>query len=80
MGRQNSKKIKKTSFLDVINSSKSTEDSEVFTMHLAYTNEISGGQQTSGWLSEKAPALKSKFDTDQKNLLEYIAQTQSRER
>jgi hypothetical protein len=38
-------------------------------MHLAYTNEFSGGQQTAGWLSEKATSRKSKFELDQKNHL-----------
>jgi len=36
-------------------------------MYLVYTNEFSGGQKTSGWLSEKAPAHhKSKFETNEK--------------
>jgi hypothetical protein len=38
-------------------------------MHLAYTSEFSGGQQTAGWLAEKATAHKTKFETDQENKL-----------
>jgi len=35
-------------------------------LHLDYMNEFSGGQQTAGWLSEKAMVHKIKFKTDQK--------------
>jgi hypothetical protein len=36
-------------------------------MHLAYTSEFSGGQQTAGWLAEKATSHKTKFKINQKN-------------
>jgi hypothetical protein len=36
-------------------------------MHIGYTSEFSGGAQTAGWLSAKATAHKTKFETDQKN-------------
>lgn len=35
-------------------------------MHLAYTNEFSGGYETAGWLLENATAHNSKFAMDQK--------------
>jgi len=42
-------------------------------MHLAYTSEFSGGPQTAGWLSDKATAHKTKFETNQKNRLDELA-------
>jgi hypothetical protein len=42
-------------------------------MHLANTSEFNGGQKKAGWLSEKATAHKSKFETDQKNRLDDAA-------
>jgi hypothetical protein len=42
-------------------------------LHLAYTNEFSAGQQTAGWLAEKAMVYKTKFETDQKNWLDDLA-------
>jgi hypothetical protein len=48
-------------------------------MHLAYTSEFSGGQQTAGWLAEKATAHKTKFETNQKNQLEDLAKKRKAE-
>jgi hypothetical protein len=42
-------------------------------MHIAYTSEFSGGAQTAGWLSGKATAHRTKFETDQKNRLDELA-------
>jgi hypothetical protein len=42
-------------------------------MHIGYTSEFSGGPQTAGWLSGKATAHKTKFDTNQKNRLNELA-------
>jgi uncharacterized protein YqeY len=42
-------------------------------MHIGYTSEFSSGQQTAGWLSEKATAHKTKFDMDQKNWLKELS-------
>jgi len=47
-------------------------------MHLAYTSEFSGGQQTAGWKDEKATAHKTKFETNQKNWLEDLAKKRGR--
>jgi hypothetical protein len=41
-------------------------------MHIGYTSEFGTGQQTAGWLLEKAMAHKTKFETDQKNRLEEL--------
>jgi hypothetical protein len=42
-------------------------------MNIAYTSEFGTGQQTAGWLSEKATAHKTKFEMDQKNRLEELS-------
>jgi hypothetical protein len=42
-------------------------------MHIGYTSEFGTGQQTAGWLSEKAMAHKTKFETDQKNRLKELS-------
>jgi hypothetical protein len=42
-------------------------------MHIVYTSEFSGGAQTAGWLSGKATAHRTKFETDQKNRLDELA-------
>ena len=44
-------------------------------MHLMYTYEFSGGQQTAGWLAEKTTAHKTKFEANQKNQLNVLPQT-----
>jgi hypothetical protein len=44
-----------------------------FSLHFAYTNEFSIGQQSADWLAEKDAAHKSKFETNQKNWLEELA-------
>jgi hypothetical protein len=48
-------------------------------MHIGYTSEFSGGPQTAGWLSGKATAHKTKFDTDQKNQLDELAKKRKAE-
>jgi ATP-dependent 26S proteasome regulatory subunit len=48
-------------------------------LHLAYNSEFSEGQQTAGWLSEKATVHKSKFETNQKNLLNDLAKKRKAE-
>jgi hypothetical protein len=48
-------------------------------LHLAYMNEFSGGQQTAGWLSEKAMVHRIKFKTDQKNWLDELAKKRKAE-
>jgi hypothetical protein len=41
-------------------------------MHIGYTSEFGTGQQTAGWLSDKAMAHKMKFETDQRNQIEEL--------
>jgi len=41
-------------------------------MNIAYTSEFGTGQQTAGWLSEKATAHKTKFETDKRNRLKEL--------
>jgi hypothetical protein len=48
-------------------------------MHIAYTSEFSGGAQTAGWLSGKATAHGTKFETDQKNRLDELAKKRKAE-
>jgi hypothetical protein len=42
-------------------------------MHIGYTSEFSGGPQTAGWLSGKATAHQTKFETNRKNRLDELA-------
>jgi hypothetical protein len=51
----------------------------LFPMHLEYTSEFSGGPQTAGWLSDKAMAHKSKFETDQQNQLNELTKKRKAE-
>jgi hypothetical protein len=48
-------------------------------MHIAYTSEFSGGAQTAGWLSGKATAHQTKFETNQKNRLDELAEKRKAE-
>jgi hypothetical protein len=48
-------------------------------MHIGYTSEFSGSLQTAGWLSGKATAHKTKFETDQKNQLNELAKKRKAE-
>jgi hypothetical protein len=48
-------------------------------MHIGYTSEFSGASQTAGWLSGKATAHQTKFETDQKNRLDELAKKRKAE-
>ena len=43
------------------------------------TSEFSGGPQTAGWLSDKATAHKTKFETEQKNQLDELVKKRKAE-
>ncbi len=42
-------------------------------MHIGYTSEFGTGQQTAGWLLEKATLHKTRFETNQKNWLKELS-------
>jgi len=48
-------------------------------MHLEHTFEFGAGQQTAGWLSEKASMHKTKFEMDQKNRLDDLVKKRKAE-
>jgi hypothetical protein len=48
-------------------------------MHIDYTSEFGTGQQTAGWLSDKATAHKTKFEVDQRNCLEELTKKRKAE-
>ena len=48
-------------------------------MHIGYTSEFSGGAQTAGWLSGKATAHQTKFETNQKNRLDELGEKRKAE-
>ena len=48
-------------------------------MHIGYTSVFGTGQKTAGWLSEKATAHKTKFETNQKNQLKELTKKRKAE-
>jgi hypothetical protein len=48
-------------------------------MHIGYTSVFGTGKKTAGWLSEKATAHKTKFETNQKNRLKELTKKRKAE-